>query len=263
MAVREGLIEIDPRHLARVREQYRDLGEQAFGKALQKSVNEVLDIATVKIGQAFEREIEGGPVPFTRVQPRTKKGSVIALKGFYAAQSGEVLGKVVVRPMQAAYLKYHLGDEMVRRPGDAGVAEEYNYIPSDVAALERGQGVRLTAQGNLPKNSLKKLIKRANATKKSKKHRPLYFGRLGTPANPVGPLGFWQTPERPAGFKGRVKKELLIHAAKESKYPRAFLLPHWNRAVEEASTHLPRLLDEYLALERTRASGSGSGGGSV
>ena len=261
------LIEMDPRALRRLRDEYRDLSDRSFGKALQKGVNDCLDIATTKMQRVFETEIEGGPTRWTQVQPGQKKGSVVAKKGFFAANAnGEVEGRIFVMPNQSRYLKYMLGEARLRRPGDVGIAEKYNFIPMDDESDDlEDQGIKITQHGNMPRNSLRKFVRRVSAPppapgarKRRKRYKDIFFGRLGSRANPKGPLGFRQRPDPMPGIRQR--NTLLILAAKASRYPKDYLVPGWNRAVRLAADELPRLVSGHLATERQRASGGSSSG---
>lgn len=152
--------------LEEMAEAFGHLGKYAIPDAAQEALNAVSRSSITEMATQFEREIAGGPVQFTRPKPGRRDSSVLA-KTPRGATKGQAESSIYVQKAQSTYLKYQLGEDNdgVRKAGDVGAASEYNFVP-DPQALRKHQGISLTSEGNLPKNAIRTLIRRADSQRK-------------------------------------------------------------------------------------------------
>ena len=254
---------IDISGLEDLEARFAALGKYRFADALQEAVNELADIAIGDLAGRFDRNIEGGPAAFTKIKPGKGSSSVIAKKRS-GAKRGVAEASIVVRPKQSAYLKYMLGEDDRREPGDVGIATRHNYIPIETNLADLG--IKLTKQGGLPRNALAKLLAMSKEGKvgpavrrRGDKGRFLatgdgdqtlgapFFGRPRKKDGSLGTLGWWLR-----GTHRGDKTLPLALAIPVSDYSRKdYLVPSWNRSVDLASSklndRLRSILEEVLA----------------
>ncbi len=172
--------------------RFRRLGV-AFGPNAQAAPNEVAASALKRLQPVFETVIEQ-PVASTAIKPTGRSSSVVRDRGRWADGDAEIASQVRVSDLQSRYLKYQLGEEDTRLPGDAGVASEWNFIPMRDAddALEE-QGAMVRNGQNLGRGLLRRLFRRAEQQRAkirtawaagrrvsmtgSLRYRQLFFGR--------------------------------------------------------------------------------------
>lgn len=179
---------VDLSGLEDLRERASYLGRYAWADALQSAMNELAEAAVDHLADDWDKAIEGGPTPFSRVS--RKRSSAVRAITRRGATKGVAEAEVRVQDRQSAFLKFALGQEDVREPGDVGVASQANFIPIEDALKSRAR-IRLTRYGNLPRNALSKLVAQAKATKAG--------------ANPQGQDGrgrFQSTERKGAGASG-------------------------------------------------------------
>lgn len=159
-------IVVDIDGLEEMADAFGHLGKYAIPDAAQEALNAVSRSSIRELATQFEREIAGGPVEFTRPKPGRRNSSVLA-RTPRGATKGEAESSIYVQRAQSTYLKYQLGEDNdgVRQAGDVGAASEFNFIP-DPQALRKHQGISLTSEGNLPKNAIRTLIRRADSQRK-------------------------------------------------------------------------------------------------
>ena len=135
-----------------------------FGGAIQGALNSTAVDAQTETGKRFESAIQGGPSKFTEVRPGSRRSSIVARdRRFRAGREPEA--STAVQRIQSSYLKYMLDESTgERKPGDVGAANVFNFIPT-VDGMSR-MGLRLTAQGNFPRSTLKRLFKMARTEKR-------------------------------------------------------------------------------------------------
>ncbi|GGD26011.1 hypothetical protein [Aureimonas glaciei] len=278
---RDGLVGIDAGELRRFQRGFERAGAD-FPDVVRRSLNDVARDASERMKTVFEREIEGGPSRFSQVKPGARSGSVISNFARKGGSLGDLESSIAVNRLQSTYLKYSLGEETVRELGDAGAASEFNFLFSGTRRQANSFGLSPDAHGNLPRNSLRKLVRaaqsqrardKANVAKKAQKQgrdvqegefEALRAGRkakgktrrvdqrvgaaqgsnvfFGTLRRGRGAVGFWQRPD-----DRKDKPTLLVLGVKRSTYRSDKLLRGWNRAVLAASEELPRSLQKRLA----------------
>lgn len=246
-----------------LRERAAFLGKFAFADALQEAVNELADRGVEELSYRWSGAIEGGAVPFANVDPRSSRSAVKARKRS-GATKGVAEASVAVGKKQSAFLKFQLGEADKREPGDAGAASEANFIPVP-ETLSTILGIKVTKQGNLPRNALKKLVAlaregrvgktiqgrdmrgRYTASKEGRRYGNVFYG---TPRSKRGPQqkgkrtqvkGFWWRPD-----KDVARLRPLAFAVPVSRYPKQSLVPVWNDALTAAGADLPSVLRPIL-----------------
>lgn len=135
---------------------------------------------------AFEKEIAGGPTPFT-------KRAVVVDKAVVTS-GGKPEALVRVQPDQARYLQYPiLGG--VRRAGDPG-ASRYDVLT---------EGAERNSYGNIRKGYVKRVAKKAKTEKERRRVLRQKRDEARAAGKPTGRYA-WATPNRPPGvFFGEVR----------------------------------------------------------
>ncbi|KTR06886.1 hypothetical protein NS365_05480 [Aureimonas ureilytica] len=277
------VVSIDDREIRRAAKAYARLGE-SVPRAIRDSLSEIAVDAQERLRDRWQRDIEGGPARFSEIQPGGRKGAVLDRR---ARQDGDgITSSIAVNRLQSTYLKYSLGEERVRTPGDAGAASDYNFIWTGTRAAMRGVGVTVDKHGNLPRNSLRKLI-RASTSQRDRdranvKKRAAEAGREATDedfsafrqsrkARSKGEIRrvdqrvgagsgsqiFFGRLRRggsgPVGFwqrpfdsEGKGRPSLLVLGVERSTYRSDKLLDGWNESVMQAAEDLSRKLQKRL-----------------
>jgi len=207
--------------------QLTAIQKQALPAAQSGYLNALAFGARKSLLSAFEKEIAGGPVAFT------KRGVVVDKSS--PAASSKLESVVKLLPEQARYLQYPiLGG--ARRAGDPG-ASRYDVLT---------EGRERNAYGNIRKGYLSRIAKKAKAEKNRRKSLRLkreelqsngkptarYKWSSGTRAPGVffgeirGAKGYWQRPSTPSD-----KLELLARFSERATYRTTV---HWSRAIEKA-----------------------------
>lgn len=247
---RRTTVEILERTLADLADDLQELGEQAFERLWRGTLTDVAEDANTRLARVFETEIEGGPVDFSRIRPGQKNSSVVNNKASFRSGTDILRSSIRVQRDQANYLRFALGEDDERRPGEVGAAEKFNFIP--VADKLRGrQGIEVDAHGNMPRNSLATLARRSQrssgprapygskAEGRGGRH-DIYFGKSGRKST----MGFWQ---RNDDQKYDRSPDLLVLAVPRSDYDDTRLQDGWNRSVDDAMKDLPKKLQKRLA----------------
>lgn len=86
-----------------------ELSERSMKRVLYGALDEVAEDAQHRLKDVFERDIEDGPVPYTRVQPGSKRSSVVANGARKDKSKDRVASNLTVQKRQSTYLKYALG----------------------------------------------------------------------------------------------------------------------------------------------------------
>ncbi|WP_185982569.1 hypothetical protein [Aureimonas mangrovi] len=139
----------------------------ALPQAMQAALDDVAEAAVKAMATKFNGSIEGGPAPFTKIVPGSKRSSVVTSKRRKGGD-GEPEASIRFQRIQSAYLKFHLDDDRGRREterdaGDVGAASAYNLTPIR-KNLSRWQGISVNAQGNLPRGAVRKLVRRSRTS---------------------------------------------------------------------------------------------------
>lgn len=273
---------VEIRGLTEMAAAFEQLGKHAFGDAVQEALNDTAADAVGRMAVGFETSIDDGPVDFTRPVKGSTRSSVLSSRQ-RGATKGQAESSVKVQAKQSAYLKYALGEDESRPAGDVGAAEEYNFVPIP-GELARAQGIHLTPEGSLPKNTLRTLIRRAQSQRgrdraklakkgpvtdealkalRIKRKKRLGLKRVdqfvgdkrsggrndswfGKRKGAGGRLG------RTVGFWGRPanrkgEPRLLVAAVPRSRYD-GHLVEPWNDAVVGAADTLPRTMERRLGV---------------
>lgn len=144
------VVSIDDREIRRAAWAYARLGE-SVPRAIRDSLFEVAVDAQERLRDRWQHDIEGGPARFTEISPGGRKGAVLDRR---ARQDGDGLtSSIAVNKLQSTYLKYAIGEERIRTPGDAGAADEYSFLWVGTRAALRGVGVTVDRHGNLPRTT--------------------------------------------------------------------------------------------------------------
>lgn len=245
-------VEIQPRTLRDLAGDLDDLSERSLKRVLYGSLDDVSEDANRRLSRVFDRQIEGGPTDFTRILPGSKTSSVVNNR---AQRSGRrILSTLQVQRRQSTYLKYALGDEADRDAGDVGAAEAHVFVPNE-DNLSKSQGIRLTGEGNMPRNALKTLVKRSKPrglTKTGKRRKPgrfggVFFGKAGRGST----MGFWQRSANDGEEKNRAPS-LLVLAVPRARYDDDNLQRGWNKAVGDAMDEIPSIVRKRLAAVLAR-----------
>lgn len=191
------------------------------------------------LGRELNRGISN-PSDWIRVRTNSADAAVVASKPSKGLGKGHAEAEIRVSEAQSAVLKFGLAGETVRRPGDVGVGSKMLWV-GQAKNLQDHQGIRLTAEGGLPKGTLKTLSKRA---KRRGKRTPgskddVFFGRPKGRTGRV--LGFWQ---RPADRTHSLR--LLVAAVKGIRYDGGWLVPFWNRGIEKGTADAPARMERSV-----------------
>jgi len=229
---------------------------QAHERGIAFALNGVSKDAYKKLRRAIWTSVDE-PVPFTL---KAVYATGVDLKKPGGIKLDEIFSAVGMLPDQSAYLKYLMGDgPTIRKPGDIGPADKHIYVPI-WASLIRTQGIKPVAGGNLPRNTLAKLARKAGRTigtatteaapaepTKGKRRRKSPKGEIfwGTPKfhGERQGLGFWWRPPR-----GNGAPEMLVAAVDQSKH-KPILARRWQEAIEDAWGRFPGLLELELRLK--------------
>lgn len=175
---------------------------------------------------AFDKEIEGGPTPFTKRAPVVDKAT---------ASSGKPEAIVRLLPDQARYLQYSIFGG-IRRAGDPG-ASRWDVLTG---------AAETNAYGNVKKGYIKRASKRAKtekerrAVQRRKRDELRAAGKSTTKARWMTPArqpgvffgeirhakGYWQRPATQGG-----KLTLLARFSDSAKYKTTV---HWDAAIQRA-----------------------------
>ena len=221
---------------------------QILAKTMPDEIQQGTDDVATGTLKGLGRELNRGidhPSQWIRVRPGSADSAVVASKPKKRGK-GDAEAEIRVSPEQSAVLKFGLAGERVRRPGDVGVGNRLLWIGQE-KALQDAQGIRLTAEGGLPRGTLKTLSKRA---KRKGKRVPgskddVFFGR---PKGRSGrTLGFWQ---RPADKSHALR--LLVAAVHEIRYDGNGLVRYWNAGIEKGSSDAPKRMGKSV-IDAVRA----------
>lgn len=175
---------------------------------------------------AFDKEIEGGPTPFTKRAPVVDKA---------AATFGKPEAVVRLLPDQARYLQYSIFGG-VRRAGDPG-ASRWDVLTG---------AAETNSYGNIKKGYIKRISKKAKnererrAALRHKRDELRAAGKSTTKAKWMTPTrqpgvffgeirharGYWQRPVTPGG-----KLTLVARFSDSAKYKTSV---HWDAAIQSA-----------------------------
>lgn len=254
---RRTTVEIVEETLEDLAEDLSELSEKAFDRVLRGTLDDVAEDANTRLADVFERDIEGGPVSFTRITPNSKQSSVINNQAARKAGTDILRSSIKTQRSQSTYLKYALGDEDDREAGDTGAASEWNFVPNP-ENLRAYQGINVDSHGNLPRNSLSTLVRRSQtggtrAAYGSKRDRhgsmnDIFFGKSGKRRT----MGFWQRQDDNDFNRSPL---LLALALPRSAYDGDKLQKGWNRSVEEAMNDLPTKVRKRLRYVLSRMDG--------
>ena len=215
---------------------------QLLQKTLPTEIQAGLDETTAKTLTGLGRELNRGidhPSNWIRIRPGSADSAVVASKPKKRGK-GDAEAKIRVSPEQSAVLKFGLAGEKVRRPGDVGVGNRLLWIGQE-KALADAQGIRLTAEGGLPRGTLKTLSKRAK--RKGKRtlgsREDIFFGRPKGRSGKV--LGFWQ---RPADKSHALR--LLVSAVHEVRYDGNGLVRYWNAGIDKGTSTAPKRMGKSV-----------------
>lgn len=209
----------------------------ALQKTLPVEVQAGLDDTTAGALKDVGRELNRGiqnPSEWIRVRPGSSNSAIVASASKKGRSKGDAEAEIRVAEPQSAVLKFGLAGETTRRPGDVGVGNRLLWVGQE-RALADAQGIRLTAQGGLPRGTLKTLSKRAKRKGKrvAGSREDIFFGR---PKGRTGrTLGFWQ---RPADKSHALR--LLVAAVHEIKYDGNGLVRYWNAGLEKGTADAPK-----------------------
>lgn len=180
-----------------------------------------------------------------RVKPNSASSSIVASKPKKHGK-GNAEAEIRVADDQSSVLKFSLGGEMVRRPGDVGVGRSMIWVGQEKALAEH-QGIRMTPEGGLPRGTLRKLSGRAKRKGKriAGSETDIFFGQ---PKGRRRVVGFWQRPENK-----RHSLKLLVAAVKEVHYDGNRLVPFWNKGIEAGTDKAPRRMEKSV-IDAVRAS---------
>lgn len=222
---------------------------QVLTKTLPTEIQRGLDDTTQATLKSLGRELNRGidhPSDWIRIRPGSADSAVVASKPGRKSKGKEAEAEIRVNSEQSAVLKFGLPGETVRRPGDVGVGSRLLWIGQE-KALQDAQGIRLTAEGGLPRGTLKTVSKRA---KRKGKRVPgskddVFFGR---PKGRTGrTLGFWQ---RPADKSHALR--LLVAAVHEIRYDGNGLVRYWNAGIDKGTSDAPKRMGRSV-IDAVRA----------
>lgn len=229
---------------------------QAIGRAHERGVtfalNGVAKAARKRLEKVLEDHVDQ-PTPFTQKA---------IFNSFVPPGQSDIRSfesSVGVKDTQSAYLKYLLGyEQQQRRPGDIGPADAYIFVPI-WGALQAREGIKPLYGQNLPRNSLKRLFKKAGMTgagaagaapstakRKRKAKGPGVFWGAPTIKGQQQGLGLWSRPERVNGVNHGAPLMLVAAAAKAQYSP--VLQRHWDQAIIDSWSEFGGRLETELRL---------------
>lgn len=204
------------------------------------------------------------PVAFTRsgsevVMASLKPYARRNFRGAKADVSAALKIKNAKKEDRSAYLGFGLGAKTIRRPGDVGPGNEHLYIPiwRNMARAEPGIKPVGGANGGLPRNTLKRLIRETRGVRSpGRGARPDGGLFMGKPYKGAG-LGIWARPKRHWDqATGKMVNEgtphMLVRMVTQAAY-HPLLIPYWNGSVEAAQGTLFKRLQRELTREITYA----------
>ena len=200
------------------------------------------------------------PVGFTRSGSEAVKASLVpyARKNFRGARadlSAAVRIKNEKKKDRSAYLAFGMGVKTVRKPGDVGPGKDNIYIPiwRNLRKAEPSIQPIGGANGGLPRNTLKRLIREARGLRAANRGARADGGLfVGRPFRGAG-HGIWSRPRRHWDkAAGRTVNEgaphMLVRIVDQAVYG-PYLIRYWNEAMEAAQATLHRRLERELYNE--------------
>ncbi|MGN8152508.1 hypothetical protein ACTJK5_09565 [Agrobacterium sp. 22094] len=206
--------------------QLTAIERQALPAAQAGYLNSLAFGARKNLLTAFDKEIEGGPTPFTKRAPVVDKA---------AASSGKPEAVVRLLPDQARYLQYSIFGG-VRRVGDPG-ASRWDVLTG---------AAETNSYGNIKKGYIKRIGKKAKTERERRaalrqkrdelraRGKSTANAKWMTSARPPGVFfaeirhakGYWQRPTTP-----RDKLTLLAQFSDNAKYKPSV---NWDAAIQRA-----------------------------
>ncbi|WP_062112228.1 hypothetical protein [Aureimonas sp. AU40] len=84
--------------------------------------------ANERLARRFRSDIEGSPARFTRIHPGEKRSAVVNNRA--RREVGSVTSSIAVQKRQSRYLRFAVGEDDVRTPGEAGFSTKTNLMPT-------------------------------------------------------------------------------------------------------------------------------------
>lgn len=252
-------IDLRTRDLAGTIRDLERLGTHVAPRAITFALNGVAIDAQRRWRRTLPVAVDN-PVPFTRsgsevVMASLKPYARKTFRGAKADVSAALKIKNGKKEDRSAYLAFGLGAKTIRRPGDVGPGNEHLYIPNWRVLARAEPGIKPVggANGGLPRNTLKRLIRETRGVRSpgrgARKDGGLF---MGTPYPGAG-LGIWARPKRHWDkATGRMVNEgaphMLVRMVDQATY-RPLLIGYWNEVVGAAQATLHRRLERELYNE--------------